>query len=332
MYRVKFNAKSRFGFTLVEVLVVIGIIAVLILLLLPAVQKVRAAAVRTACQNNLKQIGIALHRYHDDNGTFPEGAHTLPTPPNMSVFTDEHCYWSWMAMLLPYVEQQSLFDTAEQAALTVDPDPWGTVSDSSGNPENPALGTLVRIWECPADSRTLVTANQAGTGDNLVYLILAFTAVLGNAGTDDGYDDGVLFANSHIPISQILDGTSNTILVGERPPSVDFLFGWWFAGAGYPGTYPVDSAGLGDVTMGTSATGYVTALNQDFNLNCSTSNIGLQPGTIQNDCDQTHYFSLHIGGANFLFCDGSVKFLTYGANSILPALGTRAGGETIFDY
>jgi prepilin-type processing-associated H-X9-DG protein/prepilin-type N-terminal cleavage/methylation domain-containing protein len=329
MCRFKNKANSPAAFTLIEILVVIAIIAILILLLLPAVQQVRAAAARTQCQNNLKQTGIALQNYHDQNGMFPQGAHTQPNPlPIPVVWPDEHYYWSWMAMILPYVEQENLFAIAEQAALTVDLNPWGTISDGSGNPENPALAQSVKTWLCAADPRNLVTVQQPINFQNDTGLVVAFTAVLGNAGTDNDYNDGVLFDNSHVPISQIIDGTSNTIMVGERPPSQDFYFGWWFAGAGYPDEF----TGLGDVTMGTRAIGYINSINAYEGLNCPASNVGLQPGNIQNDCDQTHYWSMHTGGANFLFCDGSVKFLTYEANSVLPALGTIAGGEVVTDY
>ena len=83
--------------------------------------------------------------------------------------------------------------------------------------------------------------------------------------------------------------------------------------------------------MGTNDVGYVDSVNSNFMQNCPQTNVGLLPGKIENICDQTHYFSMHPGGANFLFCDGSVKFLTYAANSVLPALGTRAGGEVFPD-
>ncbi len=310
MFDVKTGRKPQPAFSLVEVLVVVAIIGVLIALLLPAVQQVRAAATRANCQNNLKQIGLALHNYHDCNGAFPSG--TI-TDPNSTFY-----YWSWMGSILPYVEQQGLWDQAYQYATTVSTNPMITGNNfetgATLNPqENPAVGTLIKTWTCPADSRTLQTVNEYG-------LILAFTALLGNAGTDSGYMDGVLYQNSQMNFSLITDGISTTLLVGERPPSEDLLLGWWFAGGGY------DGSGLGDVTMGTQAAGYGVS---GFLPNCQPANLGLWPGSIQNDCDQTHYFSLHPGGANFLFCDGSVKFLLYSANSVLPQLGTAAGGEVV---
>src|ERR1700722_4629029 len=103
MFNAKRFNKSRIGFSLVELFVVIAIIAILIALLLPGVQQVRAAAGRTYCQNNLKQVGIALHSYHDAQGAFPAGVETTP-------WNTTHFYWSWMAKLLPYVEQQNLWN------------------------------------------------------------------------------------------------------------------------------------------------------------------------------------------------------------------------------
>jgi prepilin-type N-terminal cleavage/methylation domain-containing protein/prepilin-type processing-associated H-X9-DG protein len=291
---------ERVGFTLLELLIVIAIIAVLIGLLLPAVQKVRMAAVRAQCQNNLHQIGLALHSYQDENQSFPAGSR---------VSDPTYTYWSWMASLLPYVEQQSLWNEAQTFAMTVS-------NNGLGSPQNPALGQPVRTWECPADARSSTTYQNWG-------LTVAFTSVLGNAGTDVQSLDGVLFQDSHVSSTQILDGASNTLMAGERPPSADLYWGWWFCGEGYC------RLGLADVTMGTRSAGYVQYLEQSSE--CASANVGFVPGVVTNNCDQSHYWSMHDGGGNFLFADGSARFLTYQANSILPALGTRAGGETFGD-
>src|SRR5262249_20575983 len=130
--------------------------------------------------------------------------------------------------------------------------------------------------------------------------------------------NGILYWTSKVRIADVTDGTSNTLLVGERPPSVDLYYGWWFAGAGW------DGSGEGDVVLGARAYNYAASIG------CPASSVGFQQGDLKNPCDQAHFWSLHIGGANFLFADGSVRFLTYSANSILPALCSRNGGE-VFD-
>jgi prepilin-type processing-associated H-X9-DG protein len=113
------------------------------------------------------------------------------------------------------------------------------------------------------------------------------------------------------------DGTSNTLLVGERPPSADLDYGWWFAGAGY------DGSGTGDVLLGAREYGYAAAMG------CAASKVGLQPGTTDTTCDQVHFWSQHTGGANFLLADGHVRFVTYNGNGVLPAMCTYNGGETV---
>src|SRR5262249_39788454 len=130
--------------------VVIAIIGILIALLLPAVQKVRDAANRTKCANNMKQMGLALHNYHDTNNTFPPGVESpyespIAQPPDPVGY---HPWWSWMANLMPFYEQDNLFRVAD--AFSKQPghlNPWF--------PANPALGEVVSVWTCPADTRTL---------------------------------------------------------------------------------------------------------------------------------------------------------------------------------
>jgi len=123
----------------------------------------------------------------------------------------------------------------------------------------------------------------------------------------------------------VTDGLSNTLLAGERPPSLDLWYGWWFAGAGYDQFPTPDgmwgSSGTGDVVLGAREVRYAAYMG------CPATKVGLQPGRLAEHCDQAHFWSLHPGGGNFLRADGSVRFLTYAADAVLPQLATRAGGE-----
>jgi prepilin-type N-terminal cleavage/methylation domain-containing protein/prepilin-type processing-associated H-X9-DG protein len=304
------RASPRKGFTLIELLVVIAIIAILIGLLVPAVQKVREAAARLQCQNNLHQLGLALHNYHDSNGKLPQGVNQ----------TYPYQYWSWMAQVLPYVEQGNLYTKADSWARTgTGSYPWWPWGDFWNNPEtsppNPALGVVLKSWRCPSDLRPLVNQDTADWPYLAGGTPIAFTDYLGVSGTGNGSNDGILFTQSNVLLTAISDGTSNTALVGERPPSSDLEYGWWFAGAGYDGN------GIGDVVLGARETGYASALG------CPASKVGLQPGVATNSCDQVHFWSFHPSGANFLMADGSAHLVNYGGNAVLPQACTRAGGE-----
>ncbi len=296
-------AVSRRGFTLVELLVVIGILAILIGLIVPAVQRVRGSVARLKCQNNLRQIGIGLHSYHDTRGSLPPGVQGDDSP---------YPFMRWLTRILPHVEQDALWTRAVEA--------YRVDANFSHDPPHP-LATVVSLFGCPADPRTSRVGLARGT------LPVAFTSYLGVEGRNQSRKDGCLFMNSSVRLTDITDGTSNTLLVGERPPSADGWYGWWYAGQGLPTAAgsPVQSRlyGSGDMLLG------VRERNTSMPA-CPPGPSAFGPGRFDNQCDMLHFWSPHLGGgANFLFADGSVHFLPYSAAPIMSALSTRSGGEVV---
>jgi len=337
------SPSRRAGFTLIELIVVIAIIAILLSLLLPAVQRVREAAARSQCLNNLKQIALACHGYYDINNRLPPGG--AADPP--------YFYWSWMGKILPYVEQDNLYIQAGAWAQqtgswqTLSPPyywwPWGDYwTDYATATPNPALATQMPVYICASDSRSLVVTYVAP--DNITVAFSSYAGVSGVRGDFSAPDaakmNGIFFSSTTgvspfssgaigappIRLTDIRDGISNTLLIGERPPSQDLVFGWWFAGAGY------DGSGTGDVVLGAAEVGYA------LGLGCPDTKVGLQAGDVNDRCDQVHFWSLHPGGANFAMADGSVRFIIYQdsmsgpGNTLLQALTTRAGEEIISDF
>jgi prepilin-type processing-associated H-X9-DG protein len=278
---------------------VIAVIAILIGLLLPAVQKVRAASIRLHCQNNLHQIGLAAHQYHDVSQSFPPGMRYQNA-------TDRFLMMSWLTPLLPYVEQQQLW-VESTAAYQLSRSPFR-------NPPHVGLTTIMKVFVCPSDGRTEEVQLSIFNG-----FFVALTSYLGVEGRDLSTRDGVLFRDSHVRMADITDGTSQTLLVGERPASADFHYGWWYAGAGQRST------GSLDTVLGVEEQNILPPTFAD----CPKEGYAFGHGSTENLCDMFHFWSLHNGGANFLYCDGSVHFLPYAASSILPALASRAGGETV---
>lgn len=287
---------QRQGVSLVEVLVVIGIIGVLVGLLLPAVQQVRAASLKTKCSGNLRQIGIAAQNYHSSLERLPSGM-------RFANGTDPMLYSSWLVALLPYLEQTEQWNIAQRD--------YSRSRFPFAIPTHFGLASVIPTLNCPADSRT----NSAQVARRSGYAV-AFTSFLGCAGRDLLSNDGVLFRDSLIRFCDVTDGTSQTILAGERPPSVDFQFGWWYAGTGQNFT------GSLDMLLGTNE------LNLS-NGSCSVGPYKYQTGKLIELCDMFHFWSPHPNGASFLMVDGSVRFLNYSASTVLTALGSRSGGEVV---
>jgi prepilin-type N-terminal cleavage/methylation domain-containing protein/prepilin-type processing-associated H-X9-DG protein len=287
------HGKQIAAFTLLELLVVIAIIGILTALLLAAVQKSRDAASRTHCANNLRQIGIALHGYHDMYKALPSGM-------SYKNGKDPFLYMSWHTRLLPFVEQPGLWQQAQDAYAKY-PNPFWH------DPPHP-LAIVLPVYTCPADGQSSVPGKFG----------VAFTDYLGVQGTDQTRDDGVLFVDSHIGFGSITDGLSNTLFVGERPPSADQNMGYWYAGWGN------NKDGTADMVLGLQALNIGTFAQQ-----CPPGPYDYSPGRFDNQCDAFHFWSMHSGGAYFLFGDGSVRFMAYSAANVMPALATRAGNEPV---
>ena len=300
--RVTATVGCRHGFTVVELLVVMAVIGGLVALMLPAVQQARGAARRIQCQNKLKQIGLAVHSFESIYGTLPAGKTSErgdPKRPEMS----------WLLAILPQLEQSALYDSS-MAAFEVN-------RFTYANPPHFGLGTAVQAFACPDDSR--VTYPQAASslkGGNA-----GLTSFVGVSGLDFRDSKGVMYLDSFTQFRDITDGTSNTLLAGERPPSPDFNVGWWYSGQGQNGT------GNGDMFMGVEER--VAAPGSRFSASGCPIVSRFGQGDFERDCDTLHFWSAHPGGANFLFCDGSVRFLEYSSADLLPRLATRSGGEVV---
>lgn len=182
------------------------------------------------------------------------------------------------------------------------------------NPPHVGLATVIPVFVCPMDSR----ARQAQLAPRNNILV-ALTCYLGVSGKDLTTNDGIFFGDSKTRLSDVSDGTSNTLLSGERPPSADFQFGWWYAGAGQRST------GSADMLLGV----YEQNVLPVTAGSCAPGSYPYGPGRISNQCDMFHFWSLHSGGANFAFADGTVRFLSYSAEPIMTALASRAGGESV---
>jgi prepilin-type N-terminal cleavage/methylation domain-containing protein/prepilin-type processing-associated H-X9-DG protein len=320
--------KRRDGFTLIELMVVIAIIALLIALLLPAVQAAREAARRVQCVNNLKQMGLALHNYHDALSIFPPGY--IASSRFIDGETDTAPGWSWASMILPQLDNGPLY-AAINVYLPVQAPANAT-----------AAQTRLAAFLCPSDQPPSDGTFPVTDGLGFTVATVAPTSYAACTGNDqadvalglnnDGLGNGLFFRNSGIRIAAITDGTSQTVMLEERAWGI--TEGTW-TGAVAGG---VVLRGPFNPCPGSGAASYLAPCLVLVHCNMINSNSDLDSGLDDPS-------SFHPGGANMLFADGSVHFLRsvpanagvnpdgstrYSPGSIIfQALGTRAGGEVV---
>ncbi|MFO0876875.1 MAG: DUF1559 domain-containing protein [Gemmataceae bacterium] len=312
----------RRGFTLIELLVVIAIMAVLLGLLLPAVQKVRHAAQRVQCQNNLKQMGLALHHHHDTVGAFPAGYLYTPSggpSPNRGVEsrgvdrpTDQIFLepfdpgWGWATLLLPYLEQDNLFRRID---LTL----------PVASPSSEAIRlTPLRGYTCPADDQTGTFWVQNVLNDRLLQASTnSYAACYGASWTISNHPqqgDGLFYQNSKVRLADVTDGSGTTIALGERASL--------FAQAAWAGAI---TGGTVRPTPGAPVFRTILHPPQVMPL----VRIGLKP--LQDAFSEPYdYFSPHGMVIGFVWADGGARFISTKIEpQLLQALSTRSGGEIV---
>ncbi len=275
---------------MVELMVSIGVIAILAALVLPAVDAARGAARRMDCASKMRQIALACINHHDTYRWLPAG--TYPVKSSTP-------HQGWLGRLLPFIEQQ-------QMAMQSDAE----FSNGAEFQVHTNFSKPIALFACAEDSR--VYESQYAIRHS--YRV-GLTSYQGCNGTDFLEKDGVLYLGSKTRFRDVLDGVSHTFLFGERPPSPFFDLGWWYGGVG-----DRLSTGTLDHTLGVlerAKTKYAVCTREQ----------SPRPGNSRDECDAEHYWSLHPGGLHFARVDGSVSFYSYSGVSIFMPLSTRNGAE-----
>ncbi len=303
--RTPLRRKESQGFTIVELLIVIGIIGLLIGLIMPAVQRARESARRLQCTNHLKQIGVALLSYHGTHKTFPPG-YVSSADNHGNEFGPG---WGWGAMILSELDESSL-----QSRIVFEKPIEHSVNAA-------VRQTPISTFVCPSDSAEspwkAVTRDETGKPIAIICEVAAanYIGVFGiREPVGDG--DGIFFRNSHVGMKDIVDGSAHTMMVGER--SHAWAESTWVGAVTNAHLFPpVGSPALPFVE---SASGMVLGHTFEGAPNAP-------------DLECNNFSSEHLGGASFVFVDGHVQFISTSTDKkVYRALSTRAGGETIGEY
>ncbi len=298
------------GFTLIELLVVIAIIAILIALLLPAVQQAREAARRTQCKNNMKQLGLALHNYHDVHTAFPSGWIAVDPVTRQQTAHDGLNGAGWGTMILPYLDQSQLYNRFNANLAIHDP------------VNVPFINNVLPAWQCPSDPKPdrWEIEEEGSPGTILAELPTAnYIGVFGTealdgcenapgtapvAGNGQCRGDGIFYHNSRVRMRDITDGTTNTFIVGERRTNTQR---GWFS------TWP------GMVAEGEEAFQRILG---------SADHVPNDPVAHLDD-----FSSPHEGGAQFVLGDGSCRFISENIDhGLYQSLATIQGGEVVGEF
>ena len=316
--RHQFPARRHRGFTLVELLVVIAIIGILVALLLPAVQAAREAARRMSCSNNMKQIGLALHNYHDTYKKFPYG------------FSDREALWN--APILRFMEQAPLYDT-----LLWDENGAGNW-DFDGSPNEAACGTVISAFRCPSMAQPEHIDNQGipgrvpnsyrGCAGSDVYSDDISTIPAGSPpgarALEERFLNGMFFGDSSVRIADVLDGTSSTVMIGESYTEVNYTkdgqgMDFWQFGSPQSGGWVPGGLGGTEYTEGLGSTG-------------PKLNSRLDP-TVHGIIMEMAFGSYHPGGAMFGLADGSIRYISNTIDlNIYHGICSRDEGEVVGDF
>ena len=329
------SSEQRTGFTLVELLVVIAIIGILVGLLLPAVQAAREAARRMQCQNNVKQIGLALLNHESAMKVFPPGYVSKPGVGFRDSQTgDEGPGWGWLVILLPYCEQNSIY-----SSLKMELPCWDAANST-------VVKTTIPFFICP--SATGNTPTVGITDINMAVwqnAIFARSNYVHNVGANDiwsspattNYDDpvlgcnGVMYRNSRIRVAHVTDGLSQTVFAGERTPYLaDAVWAGVVPGGKHYSYNQFASSGTGGPGINYDNSGSYVGANSGPSI-YEDPQVIHPPNWPGGHTDQMH--SQHAGGANVLMGDGSVQLISDGCRlSVWQALCSRQGAEVIGEY